>query len=108
MHTRLLLAAVATAALLCTPVLAKNRKVDIINKTRTTMTSFYASSSGTNSWEEDMLDDDTLAHGETLEANIDDGTGACVFDFKAVFEDGDVVIKKKVNVCKVGTFTFSP
>jgi hypothetical protein len=54
-----------------------------------------------------MLDNDTLANGETLEADIDDGTKACIYDFKAVFADGDTVIKKKVNVCEISTFTFT-
>ncbi|MFG1297932.1 MULTISPECIES: hypothetical protein [Xanthobacter] len=90
------------------PAAAKNRKVDIINKTGHTMTSFFASNVDEESWEEDMLDGDTLKNGETLEADINDGTGACIFDFKAVFADGDSVVKRKVDVCKVGEFTFLP
>ena len=43
----------------------------------------------------------------TLEADIDDGTKACIYDFKAVFADGDTVVKKKVNVCEISTFTFT-
>jgi hypothetical protein len=108
MLTRQIVAAFAIASFLGAPAFAANRKVDILNKTGSVMTSFFASSTGTDSWEEDMLDNDTLANGETLEADIDDGTKACVYDFKAVFADGDVVIKKKVNVCEISTFTFTP
>lgn len=107
MTTRLIIAAVTVASLLAAPTFAANRKVDIINKTGSVMTSFFASSTGTDSWEEDMLDNDTLANGETLEADIDDGTKACIYDFKAVFADGDTVVKKKVNVCEISTFTFT-
>ncbi|MFG1418471.1 hypothetical protein V5F38_11245 [Xanthobacter sp. V0B-10] len=105
---RTLAAAVLATGFLAFPALAKDRKVDVINKTGHTMTSFFASSVDQESWEEDMLDGDTLKNGETLDADIDDGTNACVYDFKAVFADGDSVIKRKVNVCEVGTFTFLP
>lgn len=107
MIARLFIAA-AFCALAATPSVAKDRRVDIINKTGYTMTSFFASAVDEDSWEEDMLDNDTLKDGEVLEADIDDGTDACIYDFKAVFVDGDTAIKRKVNVCEIGTFTFLP
>ncbi len=96
------------ASLGITPALAADRKVDIVNETGHTMTGFYASSVDEESWEEDLLGGDTLKNGETLEADIDDGSNACVYDFKGEFADGDAVVKRKVNVCEVGTFTFTP
>jgi hypothetical protein len=105
---RPLLAALAAAVLLASPVFAANRKVDIVNKTGKTLTHFYASTTNENSWEEDMLDKDVIADGETFEADIDDGTGKCIFDFKGVFENGAELVKRKVNVCEISTFTFRP
>ncbi|MCK0209909.1 hypothetical protein MWN33_17905 [Starkeya koreensis] len=102
------LVAASLAVLVATPALAKDRNVDIVNESGFTITSFYASAVDEDTWEEDMLDNDTLKDGETLEAEIDDGTDACIYDFKAVFSDGDVAIKRKVNVCEIGTFTFKP
>ena len=87
---------------------AANRKVDIINKTGMQLKHFYASNSGTSDWEEDILGRDVLDDGETFEADIDDGTGACRFDFKGVFVNGKEVVKRNVNVCQVSTFTFTP
>ena len=86
---------------------AADRHVRIINKTSYTMVRFYASRSSTSDWEEDILGDDVLRSGSSVRINIDDGTGACIYDFKAVFADGDTVIKKKVNVCEISTFTFT-
>jgi hypothetical protein len=86
---------------------AADRKVDIINKTGQTLTHFYASTTNANSWEEDILGKDTLDDGETFEADIDDGSGKCVFDFKAVFESGQSLVKKGINVCEITTFTYS-
>ncbi|MGQ3675688.1 hypothetical protein ACT6QH_09370 [Xanthobacter sp. TB0139] len=104
----ILAAAFVTAGLFATPALALDRKVDIVNKTGYTMTAFYASNVNEESWEEDMLGGDVLRNGETLEADIDDGTGHCVYDFKARFADGDTVVQRKINVCEVGQFTFTP
>lgn len=105
---RTLAIAAAFAVAAVSSAAAADRKVDIVNKTGHTITSFFASSADEDSWEEDMLGGDTLKNGETLNADIDDGSSACIYDFKAVFADGDTVVKRKVNVCKIGTFTFLP
>ncbi|NLD14882.1 MAG: hypothetical protein GX665_07295 [Gammaproteobacteria bacterium] len=89
------------------PAVAADRNVKIINKTNTTMIAFYASRSKTSDWEEDILGDDVLEPGESIRINIDDGTGACKFDFLGEFEDGDEVVKNGVDVCKVGEFSFT-
>ena len=85
---------------------AADRNVDIVNQTGRTMVHFYASNSGTDSWEEDILGHDKLANGDTQPVNIDDGTGACRFDFKAVFADGSSSVRRSVDVCKVSSFTY--
>jgi hypothetical protein len=86
--------------------MAADRNVDIVNQTGHTMIHFYASNTGTDSWEEDILGHDKLASGDTQPVDIDDGTGACKFDFKAVFSDGSSSVKRSINVCKVSTFTY--
>jgi hypothetical protein len=84
---------------------AANRKVDIVNETGKTLTEFYASNTGTDDWEEDVLGSDILDVGEVFEIDIDDGTGACKFDFKAVFTDGTSHVRRAVDVCSISTFT---
>ena len=86
---------------------AANRHVDIINKTGMTLTHFYASKVGVNDWEEDILGRDSIANGDTFDINIDDGTGACRFDFKAVFENGASIEKNNINVCEISSFTYN-
>ena len=71
------------------------------------MTNFYRSNTGTNSWQEDILGRDVLPSGSEVRINFNDSTGYCMFDLKAVFEDGDEVIQERVNICEVGTFTFN-
>lgn len=103
----LLLSAIAVAALAGTnSALAADRKVKVINKTKTPIFAFYASRTSTNDWEEDILGEDVIMPGESLLIDIDDGTGACKFDFKGEFEDGDSVVKRNVDVCKISEFSF--
>ncbi|MBS7349676.1 MAG: hypothetical protein KIG95_05895 [Comamonas sp.] len=103
-----LLSAIAMGVMATTsPATAADRNVKIINKTKTTMVAFYASRSKTNDWEEDILGDDMLKPGQSVNINMDDGTGACKFDFKGEFEDGEDVVKNNIDVCKVGEFSFT-
>jgi hypothetical protein len=89
-----------------TTAAAANRKVDIVNQTGMTLAEFYASNTGTDDWEEDILGSDTLDNGDVFEIDVDDGTGACKFDFKAVFTDGSSHVRRAVDVCKISTFTY--
>ncbi len=94
------------AQVVAAPVLAANVKVTIVNKTGYTMEEFYGSNNGTEDWQEDILGEYALPQGESLEVDFDDGSGYCIFDFLAVFDNGETVKEENVNVCEVGTFTF--
>jgi len=82
-----------------------NRQVTIVNDTDFTMMNFYASNRDSTSWEEDIFGSSSLAPHSQVSINIDDGTGYCVYDFKAVFDDGDEVEERGINVCEVGRWT---
>ncbi len=88
-----------------TYVTGANRVVTIGNATGVTMVRFYASNVNRTTWEEDILGTSVLPSGSSVDINIDDGTGACLFDFKAVFADGDEVIENNFNVCTQSYWT---
>ncbi|NEU13972.1 hypothetical protein G3T14_17820 [Methylobacterium sp. BTF04] len=100
--------ATALIAAMATGASAANRHVDIVNKTGMTLKHFYASTSGTDDWEEDILGRDVIEDGDTFDINLDDGTGKCKYDFKAVFENGSSLIRNNINVCQISTFTYKP
>lgn len=100
-------AALTLTAAVSAPAVSQDRRVNIINDTGVTMTQFYASSVDADSWEEDILGRDVLRSGRSVRINIDDGTGECVFDFKAVFADGDVVVRENINVCRISEYRYS-
>jgi hypothetical protein len=97
----------AVACFLATAASAEDRHVKIINETNATIVHFYGSNAGAKTWEEDVLGQDELKPGESVRINFDDGSGYCLFDFKAVFSDGDVLIRKGIDVCKVGVYRYS-
>lgn len=105
-----LLAGVVALAVAATAVTAwaqsYDRRVQIVNATSETMMYFYASTVDAATWEEDILGDAVLPSGNSVIINIDDGSGYCRYDFRAVFADGSEAVQAGVNVCEVATFTF--
>ena len=110
----------ARAALLCATTLAavalsttganadnEDRRVRIINNTSYTMQRFYASNVDTDDWEEDILGNDVLRPGCSVVVNIDDGTGHCMYDFKAVFSNGRSLVRQGINVCRISSYTYT-
>lgn len=107
---RKILASIASLAILATtalPAAALDRKVTIVNNTNFTIVRFYGSNKGSDSWEEDILGSDVLGPNSSVSINFDDGSGYCKFDFRAEFNDGDVIIEKNINICEIGTFTYN-
>ena len=101
----------ALAALLsmavAAPAAALDRRVTIVNNTGYTIVNFFGSNTGTNSWEEDILGRDVLPSGSSVVINFNDGTGYCMFDFLAIFDDGEQLIRERVNICEISTFTYN-
>ena len=85
----------------------RNRRVRIHNQTGWTMTHFYASDSRVSSWQEDILGRSVLAAGRSLMVNIDDGSGACIFDFRARFANGQYLERYQVNVCQIADYYYT-
>lgn len=102
-----LVAAFVMLAALTTSAIAQDRRVTIVNNTGYTIMEFYGSNVGSDSWEEDILGPNVLPSGSSIQINFDDGSGYCQFDFKAVFDDGDVMTRKHINVCEVGRYTYN-
>jgi hypothetical protein len=98
--------AAALFAVCALPVAAADLNVEIINKTGFAIVEFYGSSSVSDGWEEDILGDRVLENNSSVTIDFDDGTGECVFDFLAKFEDGDQLQVDGIDVCTISEFTF--
>ena len=99
--------ALAILALGVADAAALDRRVRINNYTSYDIIEFYASNKGTRSWEEDILGRNILPAGSSVVINIDDGSGYCKYDFLAVFEDGEELVKYDNNVCELSQFNYT-
>jgi hypothetical protein len=100
-------ATVAFIGLASAPANAQDRHVEVINETQHTIVQFFASNVDRGTWEEDILGTDVLPVGSSVKINVDDGSGACLYDFKAVFEDGEELVRNGIDVCSIGTYTYT-
>src|SRR5665213_1780763 len=107
MKYRLAVLALAGALMTASVVHAEDRHVVIINETNHTIVSFYASNVAATTWEEDILGQDTLPPGHDVRINIDDGSGHCLYDFPAKFDDGTDTIKHNINVCEISSYRYT-
>jgi hypothetical protein len=82
-----------------------DRSVTVFNASGYTIVQFYGSNTGRSSWEEDILGTGVLPSGSAVDINFNDGSGACLFDFKAVFADGSSVVESNIDVCRVSSVT---
>jgi hypothetical protein len=82
----------------------RNRRVKVINETSYTMVRLYGSRQSADSWQEDVLGEDVLKPGQSVNVNWDDGTCACTFDFKAAFSDKTETVRRGYDVCEQATW----
>jgi len=80
--------------------LAADYYVEITNNTGYTIMYMYVSPAKSDSWEEDVLGDETMANGETRRVNLT-GYKSSMFDIRLVDEDGDKYTFWNVDVSKV-------
>ena len=102
---KLLLASVVL--LTSMPAMASYHRVNIVNETGSTMMRFYASNAGQNNWDGDILGSRVLKPGQSVLINVDDGSDACFYDFRADFNDGDKLTRNAINVCGLATYRYT-
>jgi hypothetical protein len=112
MKTSLVRTAIATAlavpsiALLANIASAGRQDFMIRNMTDFTIVRLYVSSSSSSEWEEDVLHSDVLKPGRSMKLRFGEDTQDCIHDIKAVFNDGDAVERRGVDLCSTNSFTF--
>ena len=82
------------------PAFALVQHFQVTNNTRMAIVEIYVSHVGTGNWQEDLLGQDFLLPGNSALLDIEDDKGSCWFDFKAVFDDGTITIRRAVNLCR--------
>lgn len=100
--------AASLALTVAAPAHATDRRVRIHNETGLTLYRFYSTNSGATKWGRDVMGSATLAPGQYMTMNFDNAQGYCLFDFRAIFEDGTELTRANVNVCQITDYTYTP
>jgi hypothetical protein len=93
-------------ALLANAAVAGRQDFRIHNLSSIPIVRLYVSSSGTNDWEEDVLQSNILEPGQVYRLNFGNEAQGCMHDLKAIFRNGAVVEEREVNLCQVTDFNF--
>lgn len=95
--------AVSTAAAFADP-----RDFTLVNGSGITLTHVYVSSSDDSDWGDDILGQDVLDPGQTVDIVFSRFTeGECLYDIRVLARDGREGYLYKVNLCTTTTVTFS-
>jgi len=82
-----------------------NRVVDIVNGSDVTITEFYSRNAASLPWGNDKFATNDLISGQYQSMVFEDGTGACIFDFKAILSTGRETRRDNINVCVDSSWT---
>ena len=105
MFNRIAVGLFAAASLFMVPAQAQDVAYLLHNETSYVVVEFYTSPTEEDEWGYDLLGTDVLGAGESGEVNIADGSDQCLYDFRFVFEDGDVVEDYGVDICELAEYT---
>ncbi len=86
---------------------AQDLVFNLINQSSYDVIEFYASPYNVDSWEEDILGSDILESGYSIRITIADARSQCEYDLRFVFDDGDVIERSGVDLCKTRKYTLT-
>lgn len=107
MFNRIAAGVVAAACLVIAPAFAEDVNYAPHNETSYVVMEFFTSPANDSQWGDDLLGNDVLGAGESVRVTIADGSDQCVYDFRFVFEDGDVVEDFGVDICELAEYTLT-
>lgn len=105
----LLFSAVAGAALFSSSgaiagTMGNDYTLSVNNRSSTTVTELYATNIGDEGWGDDLLEGDRIRPGRSYVVDVDDYSGYCVYDLRAVDSRGDEW-EDRLNVCDEADWT---
>jgi len=107
MFNRIAAGVFAGACLVMAPAHAQNVAYTLHNETSYVVTEFYTSPANEDEWGYDLLGRNVLGAGESARVSIADGSDQCVYDFRFIFDDGDVVEDYSVDICELAEYSLT-
>jgi hypothetical protein len=78
-----------------------DRRIQIVNNSGWTIRTINSTNVGRSDWGRDLLGSYVIRPGRSMIVNVEDRSGYCRYDFRAVFSNGRHVTRSGVNVCEV-------
>ena len=96
-----------TVALLAFGVLAQagNQDFTLVNETGITIEELYISPAKADNWQEDVLGDEALPDGGSVEVGFPVDDNHCRWDLKIIDGDKDEVVWNNLDLCKISKIT---
>ena len=98
---------IATAFFAATTASAQTLEFYLINESSADVVAFHVSTSSSDSWEENLISGGYLAPGYEIGVQIADGQTTCVYDIMAEFSDGATLEDYDLDLCDMGSYTFT-
>ncbi|HEX8667799.1 MAG TPA: argininosuccinate lyase [Allosphingosinicella sp.] len=89
------------------PALAGTQDFVLINDTGYNISEIYVAPSREADWQEDVLGQDILSKGSRVNIHFDRSEDTCLWDLKAVYDDGDTATWQAFNLCEVSVISIS-
>ena len=78
----------------------------LVNKTGYVLSELYVSPTATEDWQNDVLGQDILDDGQTVNITFQRATKTCNWDLKVVYEEDDSsAVWHKIDLCSVSKIT---
>lgn len=79
----------------------------LINHTGYTISEVYVSPSKSDSWDEDVMEEDVLPNNAKVDIAFSRKEKACLWDLKVVYDDGESAEWENFNLCEVSSIAIS-
>ena len=82
-----------------------DRRIMVINESNRVIHAFHSTNKSVAVWGRDLLGAHVILPGQSWVVNLDDLSGYCRFDLKAVMDTGQIVERYNVDVCTAVSWT---
>ena len=104
---KLAIAAALACSALATAAWAAAQDFTIVNATGRTVMSINISPTGEEQWGPDLLGSEVMGDGATASATFDIDEARCLWDIRAMFDDGEVGDWRALDLCEISTITLN-
>jgi hypothetical protein len=78
-----------------------DRRIQVVNNSGWTIRTINSTNVGRSDWGVDLLGSRVIRPGHSMIVNVEDRSGFCRYDFRAIFSNGRQITRSGVNVCEV-------